>query len=253
LKTAFLITARLKSTRLPGKILLPIKGKPLLVHMLDRIKYSQKIDKIIICTSINAQDDPLEDIAKEENIFCFRGSEDDVLSRLYNAALKYKLEFFVNKAADGPMVDPLFIDKAIKIYLKTNADFVTYNSLPGINVIKVSALEKICKIKQDSDTEVWRDYFVRPAVATKGISRYPFYVLMNPELDEKFKKDDKLRISLDYPEDYEFHKKVFDELYEKNNCFSLSDILDLIEKKPELLEINSNSSNRALSHLGYLK
>ena len=115
MKTAFLITARLKSTRLPRKILLPVKGKPLLVHMLDRIKNAQNIDKIIICTSINSEDDPLEEIAKEENVFCFRGSEDDVLSRLYEASYKYKLDFFVNKAADGPMVDPFFIDKAIKI------------------------------------------------------------------------------------------------------------------------------------------
>ena len=68
MKTAFLITARLKSTRLPGKILLPIKGKPLLVHMLDRIKNAQKIDKIVICTSINPQDDPLEEIAMEEGM-----------------------------------------------------------------------------------------------------------------------------------------------------------------------------------------
>ena len=78
-KSTFLITARLKSKRLPKKVLLEVQGKPLIVHMINRIKYAKKIDKIIICTSTNVQDDPLEEITKQENIYCYRGSEDDVL------------------------------------------------------------------------------------------------------------------------------------------------------------------------------
>ena len=83
MKTAFLITARLKSTRLPKKILLEVVGKPLIVHMLDRIKNATSIDKIIICTSINPQDDPLEEIAGQEQFSCFRGREEDVLVRYW--------------------------------------------------------------------------------------------------------------------------------------------------------------------------
>ena len=78
-KFTFLITARLKSKRLPKKVLLEVLGKPLIVHMINRIKYAKNIDKIIICTSTNVQDDPLEEITKQENIYCYRGSEDDVL------------------------------------------------------------------------------------------------------------------------------------------------------------------------------
>ena len=87
-KTAFLPTVRLKSTRLPKKILLEVAGKPLIVCILDRLKCTYTIDKIIICTSSNPQDDPLEQVAEQEGIYCFRGSENDVLKRLLDAAKK---------------------------------------------------------------------------------------------------------------------------------------------------------------------
>ena len=102
MKTAFLITARLKSTRLPKKILLEVAGKPLIVHMLDRIKNATSIDKIIICTSTNHQDDPLEEIAGQEQVSCFRGSEEDVLVRLLEAAQSHGLKYFANITADCP-------------------------------------------------------------------------------------------------------------------------------------------------------
>ena len=86
MQTSFLITARLKSTRLAKKILLEVQGKPLITHMINRIKYAKNINKIIICTSTNTQDDPLEKIAQQEKIDCYRGSEDDVLQRLLETA-----------------------------------------------------------------------------------------------------------------------------------------------------------------------
>ena len=116
MKTAFLITARLKSTRLPKKILLEVAGKPLIVHMLDRIKNATSIDKIIICTSTNPQDDPLEEIAGQEQVSCFRGSEEDVLVRLLEAAQSHGLKYFANITADCPMMDPLLIDRAVLEY-----------------------------------------------------------------------------------------------------------------------------------------
>ena len=91
MSTPFLITARLKSTRLPKKIMLEVMGKPLIVHMLDRIKHSRYIEDIVICTSTNSQDDPLEEIAEKEHVHCFRGSEDDVLERLLRAARSYDM------------------------------------------------------------------------------------------------------------------------------------------------------------------
>ena len=127
MKTAFLITARLKSTRLPKKILLEVAGKPLIVHMLDRIKRALTIDKIIICTSTNPQDDPLEEIAGQEQVSCFRGREEDVLVRLLEAAQSYGLKYFANITADCPMMDPLLIDRAVLEYQKADVDLLKYD------------------------------------------------------------------------------------------------------------------------------
>ena len=164
MKTAFLITARLKSTRLPKKMLLEVAGKPLKVHMLDRIKNATSIDKIIICTSTNPQDDPLEEIAAQEQVSCFRGSEEDVLVRLLEAAQSHGLKYFANITADCPMMDPLLIDRAVLEYQKADVDLLKYDDsnadLPfNCYLIKVSALEKVCQQKKETGTEVWLKYF----------------------------------------------------------------------------------------------
>ena len=88
MKVGYLITGRLKSTRLPKKLLLEIKGKPIISHMIDRLKLANQVDEIIICSSINDQDKPLADIAKQNGIKCYFGSPDDVLTRLLEAADK---------------------------------------------------------------------------------------------------------------------------------------------------------------------
>ena len=147
MKSAFLITARLKSTRLPEKVMLRIVNKPLIVHMIDRIKHAKYVDKIIICTSTNSQDDPLEEVALAENIYCFRGSEDDVLHRLLDAAKKHELDYFANITADAPMIDPIIIDRTIEEYEKVGADLIvpTEGAVGGCMVVKVSALKKVCE------------------------------------------------------------------------------------------------------------
>ena len=240
-KTAFLITARLKSSRLPKKIILDVIGKPLLIHMIERIKQARHIDKIIICTSTNPQDDTLAEIAAKEGVFCYRGSEDDVLVRLYEASEKYNLEYFVNITADCPTVDPFYIDKIINEYEKTSADLIIYKKLPSGQrpyLIKVTALKKVCEIKDETETEVWSDYFIKSDL----------FHIHDVEVDEKYIFPE-LRTSLDYPEDYEFLIKVFEELYQQKEVFSLLDIIELVRKKPELLTINSHCSNLSVEHI----
>ena len=234
MKTSFFITARLKSTRLPEKILLKVVGKPLIVHMLDRIKHATCIDKIVICTSTNPQDDPLEGIAAQENVCCFRGSEEDVLVRLLEAAQSYGLENFANITADCPMMDPKLIDRAVMEYQKSDADLLKYDDsnddLPfNCYLIKMSALEKVCLKKNETNTEVWLKHFT-----------------LNPDLNihtidvEDEYRHSTLKTSLDYPEDYEFIKRVFAELYQPNTVFSILDIINLVKKRPDIMNINAN-------------
>jgi len=108
MKVGYLITGRLKSTRLPRKLLIKVKGKPIVSHMIDRLKLAKNVDEIVICTSDNEQDKPLSNIAKENNIKCFFGDPDDVLSRLLGAAEYFNLDYILNITADCPFVDPAF-------------------------------------------------------------------------------------------------------------------------------------------------
>ena len=111
MKSAILITARLKSTRLPKKVTKLIHRKPMIKHMLDRLKLAKTPSNIIICTSTVTEDDPLEKIAKKEKVLCYRGNADDVLLRLSSAAEKFNIETVINCTADNPFVDPIYIDK----------------------------------------------------------------------------------------------------------------------------------------------
>lgn len=237
----FLITARLKSSRLPKKVMLEVAGKPFISHMLDRVKAAKGIDKIVICTSINPEDDPLAQIAKEENVFCYRGSEDDVLTRLYEAALEYKIDFIVNLTADCPLIDPSHIEGVINAYKRTHADHITANRLPtgqGLWGIDVEALRKVCEIKNETGTEVWGDYFTKSG----------FFKVHELEVDPLYEHPT-LKTSLDYPEDYTFLQRIFRELYVPGNIFSLKDILTLVRKKPEILSINSHCKGLGVQHV----
>ena len=230
-QTAFLITARLKSKRLPKKIILEVNNKPLIVHMINRIKHAKKINRIILCTSTNKQDDPLIKIALKEKIDFYRGSENDVLQRLLKASKKFKLNYFANITADIPMIDPFIIDKSIKEYFKIKPDLLIPEdySLGACLVVNVASLEKVCLTKMKKNTEIWVKFFQ---------SHNDFYIHTMKLNNES--KNKNLKTSLDYAEDYVFIKKIFKELYKKNRIFKNKDIIDLIKKKPEISMINSN-------------
>ena len=222
MKIGFLITGRLKSTRLPKKLLLEIKGKSVLSHMLDRLKLAKKVDEIIICTSTENQDIPLGKLAKENNVKCFFGSPDDVLSRLLGAANKFNLDYILNITADCPFVDPEYADKIVKEYLETDADLIRQFDLPhGVFSygIKVDALREVVKIKDSFDTEVWGRYFTDTGL----------FKVIDLDVQNKNHIRPGLRMTLDYPEDLEFFKAIFDALHKDNQVFSLSAILNLLE------------------------
>ena len=237
MKTGFLIIGRLKSTRLPKKLLLNIQGRPILAHMFDRIKQCKRVDEIILCTSTNPQDDPLEDLAKQENVSVFRGDENDVIKRLYDAAIAFKLDYIVHITADCPFVDHVYTDKVVEAYEKTGADLIRALDLPHgafCYGIKPGALKKVVDIKDSSNTEVWGRYFTDTGL---------FKVYDLPITNPLHRKKD-LRMTLDYPEDYEFFKKVFEALYMPGIIFSLDEILNYLEAHPEVVAINNEAEER---------
>jgi len=233
LKVGYLVTGRLKSTRLPEKLLLEIKGKSVISHMIDRLKLAKNVDEIIICTSTSKQDKPLAELAKKNNVKCFFGDPEDVLKRLLGAADEFGLDYILNITADCPFVDPSYADQIVDEYLESDADLIRQFDLPHGAFsygIKLEALRKVVEIKDSSDTEVWGRYFTDTGL---------FNVL---DLDVKDKHHFRpgLRMTLDYPEDFKFFQAIFDELYIEGEVFSLTSILNFLDEKPEVIELNKN-------------
>jgi len=227
----------MKSTRLPKKAILKIKGKTVIEHLIDRLKTAKLPGLIVLCTSTHPDDEVLADIAEKNNIEYFRGSEEDKLGRFLGAAKKYNVDFIVSVDGDDIFCDPEFIDKTIETFIRTQADYITCKDLPlgaASHGIKVDALEKICEIKDETDTEVYGGYFTEI-----GLFRVEYLDVEDHEL-----RHPEIRMTLDYPEDYKFFKAVFDELYNLEKVFTLKEILTLLRKKPHIMEINKHLQER---------
>lgn len=231
MKVGYLITARLKSTRLPEKLLRKVCGRPIVAHMLDRLKLAERPDQIILCTSTNPEDDRLVGLAKSEGVAWFRGDEDDVLKRLYDAAVEYQLDYVLNITGDCPFVDPVYADRVVDAFERTNADLIRALDLPhGVYSygIRPGALKTALGIKADRDTEVWGKYFTHTDL-------FDVYDLA---VQNAVHKRPGLRMTLDYPEDLEFFRAVFAELYQPGEVFGLDDILLFLGDHPEVVDIN---------------
>lgn len=225
------ITVRMKSTRLPKKVLLKIKGKRFIDHMIDRLKLSKKASDIVLCTSELKDDDILIDIAKENGIQFYRGHPDDVMLRIYNGAKKYNADVILSTTGDNAFTDPLFMDKMIEYFEENNADFVFCEDLPiGIQtyIIRMTVLKDAIERKDAIDTEIWGEYLNRPEL----------YRVFKYNVDTPLYKHPEWRLTLDYPEDFELFKRIFDELYKEEKTFSFKDIMILLNAKPEIREIN---------------
>lgn len=234
MKVGFLITARMKSTRLPLKLTLHIQDREIIALMIDRLKLCRSLDEIIIATSTNPHDEILCQIAQREQVRCFRGSEADVLERLYMAAQHFKLDYIVNVTADCPLVGYDFIEAVIKEYQKTDADLILTNNpehgLPHgfyFYGIKIEALRRVLEMKDEVDTEIWGDYFTKTG-------KFNVVELKTPK--ELVRKD--YRLTLDYPEDYEFFIALFNGLGKETYKKKTADIIYFLDAHPEIVEIN---------------
>jgi len=237
IRVGYLIIGRLKSTRLPKKLLLEVQGKPIITHMIERLKLAKKVDNIILCTSTNPQDNPLAEIANNSSIGHYFGDPEDVLLRMLNTADAFNLDYILTITADCPFADPLYADKIVEKYLETDADLIRQFDLPHGAFsygIKVEALREVIKLKDSSDTEVWGRYFTDTGL---------FHVL-DLDVEDTHHYRPGLRMTLDYPEDFQFFKTIFDHLYPKNRNFTLSEILTLLDDKPEIIEINRSCGQR---------
>ncbi len=238
MKVGFLIIARLKSTRLKRKVLLEVAGKPILEHLVDRLKYAKTVSQIVVCTSTNPQDDDIVHWARQSRVDVFRGHEDDVLERLYDASRVYGLDYILHITADCPFADPFYCDRMVEAYRNTGADLITAFDLPHgayIYGIKPAALKKVMEIKDDTHTEVWGRYFTDTGL---------FHVHRLPV--EKRHRRPEIRGTIDYPEDYEYLKQVFAGLYVPGRLFSLDTWIDYHDMHPDVAALNQECKSRFL-------
>jgi spore coat polysaccharide biosynthesis protein SpsF (cytidylyltransferase family) len=209
-----------------------VKGKPLIQHLIERVRTAKLPKLIVLCTTIRPEDSVFADIAKKSGIQCFRGSEKDILDRFLNAAIKYDVDFIVNVDGDDIFCDSELIDKTVNIFQKTNSDFIKWNELPlGASPvgIKVKALKKAWEMKDENDTETgWGKYFTDTG----------FFDVEYTEPEDEELRHPEIRMTLDYPEDLKFTKEIFNRLYQPGKIFTLKEILTLLKKEPHLTEIN---------------
>ena len=246
MKYVITITVRMKSKRLPRKVLLEIKGKRYIDHMIDRLKLAKRASEIILCTSYLKEDDILEEIAKQNGIKFYRGHPDDVMLRIYNGVKKCNGDVILSTTGDNVFTDPIIMDKMVEFFENNRADFVFCKDLPiGIQtyIIRMSAMEDGIKRKNVEDTEIWGGYLNRPEL----YKVYQFHV------KDPLYKHPEWRLTLDYPEDYKLIKNIFDELYTEDNIFSLKEIMNLLKNNPDLLNINKMKKQMKIPPLKFKK
>ena len=222
---AAIIQVRLSSTRLPNKTLLDIMGKPMLWHVLERVRRAKLIDKVVIATTNNPKDSSIVDFAKEQGVGVTRGSEDDVLDRVFKAAKSIGADTIVRVTPDCPLIPPLVIDRVISEFLKGGYDYVsnvihyTYPEGFDVEVFSFAALKKTWK---EATNPVYREH-VTLYMRDSGRFR-----IKNVESDDPVDSS-KYQLSVDRQEDLEFVRSVFRYLSKKNALFSYNEIINFFK------------------------
>lgn len=228
---AIFITIRNGSTRLPNKAFLDFGGITAIEYLIKRLGQSKETNKIVLCTTPKKKDDSLVEIAVKNKIEFFRGSEEDKLVRWQGAAKKFKIDYFCTADGDDIYAEPFLIDLCFKQFDSNNPDFVESKKvITGAFTygIKVSALNKVCEIKDSDQTEMMWVYFTDTGL---------FKCEELENIPEKFIRQD-IRMTLDYQEDYDFFNSILIKSGKKISYLSLDEIVDIINNNPEIKDIN---------------
>jgi len=221
------------SSRLPGKVLKPILGRPMIERQVERLLHSKRIDNLVIATSINQEDDPIKALCTRIGIDCFRGGLENVLDRFYQAARQCNPKHVVRLTGDCPLTDPVLIDELIEFYLEQECDYASNCHEPTLpdgldaEIFSFTALE-----------QTWKE-----AVLPSHLEHVTLFIRSHPERFKivcyKYHQNlSHLRWVVDEPEDLEFVRRIYEILYPVKPDFRTGDILALLEREPKLVEIN---------------
>jgi glutamate-1-semialdehyde 2,1-aminomutase/spore coat polysaccharide biosynthesis protein SpsF len=237
------IQARMGSSRLPGKTIADVAGRPLLLHVVERVRSARGVDKVVVATTDQSSDHAIADLCQREGIQCFRGSEDDVLDRFYRTAEANRADILVRITADCPLIDPAVIDQVIARFQEGDCDYVsntlryTYPDGLDTEVFSFAALERAWReAKKPSERE-----HVTPYLRTEK------FRMANVESESPVPLG-KHRWTVDYPADLEFVRRIYEE-FSGNKHFGFQDIFRLLRERPELATIQTET----ITNEGYYK
>jgi spore coat polysaccharide biosynthesis protein SpsF len=229
------IEARMGSSRLPGKVLLPALGEPMLLHLVRRLRAVASLDEIVIATTTNAADQSIVDFAQEHGVACFRGSEDDVLARVIGAGESAQADVVVEITGDCPVIDPDLVEQTIRMFLAHEVDYVSnsiirsYPDGMDTQVMSMQALRNSAEMTQDPlDREhVSRFIWQHP-------ERYRIVNLVAPPSLHW----PELGLTLDEVGDYNLLRKLIETLAPAKPLFGCGDMIAFLRAEPQWLAMN---------------
>ena len=244
MKVTAIIQARMTSSRLPGKVMKEVLGRPLLSYLIERVRCCKGIKDIILATTLNPEDDSIATLGSNEGVNVFRGSENNVLERFHEAATMFNARHIMRITADCPLIDPDILYMLIEYYFAENMDYVSNCAYPTL--------------PDGLDAEVFTfkalDYAHKHAVLPSELEHVTPYIRSHPEIFKignwTYHEDlSQLRWTVDEPEDFEFVRQVIEILYPVNRSFRMNDVLDIIHQRPDLAQINAHITRNE----GFLK
>ena len=242
MKTAAIIQARCGSTRFPNKTFALLAGKPLIWHVVNRLKSAKELDEIVIATTTNPLDDKIEKWCHDNGVRVFRGSENDVLYRYYAANEKVKADIVVRITADDPFKEPRVVDMVVRKLKEENLDYacdIYPPSFPeGLDCEAMTA--DVLRIQQENSTSAYE---------REHVTQYVYHNIDKFKIGNVSYKENisHLRWTLDTETDYKMVSIIYDALYkEGGDIFHMEDILAYLKKHPDVAKINSEVERSAM-------
>lgn len=240
MKVLSIIQARVGSSRLSGKSIQILQGKPILEHIVNFLKFSKLIDEIIIATSNLEEDDKIEEIAKKIGVACFRGSSDDVLKRYYDCALKFGGDLIIRLTSDNPLIDPTLVDEVIGVCKETKCEYASnmiHQTFPLGYLVEGITMPTLKKIHENQHDQLSREhvtYFIR-----KNPHLFNIQEIFAPQKLHR----PHWRLTVDYEEDFNLISEIFSQLYKPNSFISYSKVVEFLDSHTHLLKINENKQD----------
>lgn len=250
-KTVAIIQARMGSTRLPGKVLKPIDGRPMLWHVVARTRATSLVDEVVVATTTKNQDDQIVDYCTRNGVRYNRGSEIDVLNRYYETAKQFDADTIVRITSDCPLISPAIIDRLVRTFEEHSVAFVS-NKDPFTHPIGLQAevmkMETLRRVEQEADRPDDREHVTRYIRRSDGFDKLTIRNLLDTSEYRVTDHNTVLRWVVDYQSDLDFVREIYRYLSNGERCiFGQMSVFELLERRPELVAMTDHTTADALT------